>query len=147
MNALMIASGLGWAGNFSTNRPDSPLDVVTYCLQLGLDPTPQDVQGFTALAGAAYRGQNDLVQLLVEKGAKLDVRTSRGWSVTEMAMGHSLRTSVPMQHPDTVALLVKLGAPQLTAVEGEEILGIIKGQAPALRAKKPDPEEVTKAQP
>lgn len=138
VNALMVASGLGWAGNFSINAPDSPLEVVKYCLELGLDPTPRDVQGFTALAGAAYRGQNELVKLLVQKGANLDARTSRGWSVTDMAMGPSLRTSVPVQHPDTVALLISLGAPPLTAVEGEEILGVIKGRAPALREKEAD---------
>lgn len=133
VNALMVASGLGWAGNFSITTNESPLNVVKYCLELGVDATPQDVQGFTALAGAAWRGQNDLVKVLVEHGAKLDARTSRGWSVTDMAMGPSLRTSVPVQHPDTARLLVSLGAPPLTAVEGEEILGIIKGQAPALR--------------
>jgi len=135
-NALMVAAGLGWAGNFSINAGDSPLDVVKYCLELGVDPTPQDVQGFTALAGAAWRGQNELVKLLVEKGAKLDARTTRGWSVTDMAMGPSLRTSVPIQHPDTAQLLTSLGAPPLTTVEGEEILGIIKGEAPALKAAK-----------
>lgn len=133
VNALMVASGLGWAGNFSVTTGESSYAVVKYCLELGLDPTPQDVQGFSALAGAAWRGQNDLVRLLVGNGAKLDVRTSRGWSVTDMAMGPSLRTSVPMKHPDTAELLVSLGAPPPTAVEGEEILGIIKGKAPALR--------------
>jgi ankyrin repeat protein len=134
-NAISVASGLGWAGNFSMNGPDTPYAVVKYCLELGVDPTLQDVQGFTALAGAAYRGQNDLVELLTQHGAKLDARTSRGWSVTDMAMGPALRTSVPVQHPDTVALLMKLGAPPLTNVEGEEILGIIRGTAPALRSK------------
>jgi ankyrin repeat protein len=126
VNALMVAAGLGWNGNFSTQGPNTALDTVQYCLELGLDPTPQDVQGYTALAGAAYRGDNELVKLLVEKGAKLDARTSRGWSVTDMANGPSLRSSVPVAHPYTVALLLKLGAPALTPVEGEEILGIIR---------------------
>ncbi|HUE02332.1 MAG TPA: ankyrin repeat domain-containing protein [Bryobacteraceae bacterium] len=133
---LMVAAGLGWNGNYSKNAPTSALDAVRYCLELGLDPTPKDVQGFTALAGAAYRGDNELVKLLVEKGAKMDVRTVRGWSVTDMANGPSLRSSVPMKHPETVALLVQLGAPPLTAVEGEEILGIIR-RRPATAANKP----------
>jgi ankyrin repeat protein len=115
------------------------LEAVKYCLELGLEATPQDVQGYTALAGAAYRGDNDLVKLLVEKGAKLDVKTGRGWSVTDMANGPSLRSSVPMKHPETVALLEQLGAPPLTAVEGEEILGIIR-RRPAAAANKPDSE-------
>jgi ankyrin repeat protein len=124
--ALMVAAGLGWAGNFSKNAPDSALDAAKYCLELGLPVDTKDVQGYTALAGAAYRGENELVNLLVAKGAPVDARTSRGWSVTDMANGPSLRTSVPLAHPDTVALLRKLGAPELTAIDGEEILGIIK---------------------
>jgi hypothetical protein len=34
-----------------------------------------------------------------------------------------LRSSVPLAHPETIALLLKIGAPELTAVEGETILG------------------------
>lgn len=143
-NALMVAAGIGWNGNFSTQGPDSALDTVKYCLELGLDPTVRDVQGYTALAGAAYRGDNDLVNLLVQKGAKLDARSSRGWSVTDMANGPSLRSSVPVKHPETVALLLKLGAPPLTAIEGEEILGIIRRRPAAPTAStstKTDPSQ------
>jgi hypothetical protein len=78
----------------------------------------------------------------VSKGAKLDFRTARGWSVTDMANGPSLRTSVPLSHPDTIALLTKIGAPPLLKIEGEEILGVIKGKAPALKHD----EEAAKSQ-
>jgi len=54
-----------------------------------------------------------------------------------MANGPALRTSVPVAHPDTVALLLNLGAPQLTAVEGEEILGIIR-RRPATKTDAPE---------
>ena len=126
---LMVAAGLGWAGNFSTNAPGTtPLEAVKYCVELGLDiNAPQDiVGGYTALMGAAYIGNNELVEYLVKSGAKLDPHNKRGWSVTDMANGPSLRSSVPLKHPETVALLEKLGAPKLSTVEGEEILGIIK---------------------
>ena len=132
VNALMVAAGLGWNGNFSTQGPDTALDAVKYCLLLGLDPTPQDVQGYTALAGAAYRGDNELVKLLVSRGAKLDARNDRGWSVTDMANGPSLRSSVPVPHLATVTLLLSLGAPPLTPHDNEEILGIIR-QKPGAR--------------
>lgn len=134
-NALMVAAGLGWAGNFSVDAPFTPLEAVKYCLELGLHVNLHEAQGYTALAGAAYRGDNGLVKLLVEHGAQLDARTSRGWSVTDMANGPSIRTSVPVAHPDTVALLRKLGAPELTAVDGEEILGIIKRRPAAKESK------------
>ena len=121
--ALMVAAGLGYAGNFSQNLPDSWLAAVKYCLELGLDINAADNQGYTALHGASYRGDNDLVTFLVEKGARLDARTKRGWSVTDMANAPSLRSSVPLAHPETIALLLKVGAPPLTPIEGETILG------------------------
>jgi ankyrin repeat protein len=132
--ALMVAAGLGYAGNFSQNLPGSWLAAVNYCLELGLDLNAADNQGYTALHGAAYRGDNELVKFLVDKGAKLDARTKRGWSVTDMANGPSLRSSVPLAHPDTVALLTSLGAPQLTAVVGETILGSGRTARPAAKA-------------
>ena len=120
---LMVAAGLGYAGNFSQSLPDSWLAAVKYCLEVGLDINAVDNQGYTALHGAAYRGDNDLVKFLVGKGAKLDARTKRGWSVTDMANAPSLRSSVPLAHPETIALLLNLGAPSLTKIEGETILG------------------------
>jgi ankyrin repeat protein len=121
---LMLAAGVGWAGNFSRNAPDSAIDAVRYCIELGLDVNTQDVTGYTALAGAAWRGDNELIRLLVDKGAKLDPRTHRGWSVTDMATGPYLRTTGSTPHLDTVELLLKLGAPPLTPHPDEDILGL-----------------------
>jgi ankyrin repeat protein len=122
--ALMLAAGVGWAGNFTRNAPDSALAAARYCLELGLDPNAQDVTGYTALMGAAWRGDEELIQLLVDRGAKLDTRTHRGWSATDMATGPYLRTTGATPHPNTVALLLKLGAPALTPHPHEDILGL-----------------------
>ena len=122
--ALMLAAGVGWAGNFTSNARDSALDAARYCLELGLDVNAQDVTGYTALMGAAWRGDDDLVRLLIERGAKLDARTHRGWSATDMATGPYLRTTGATPHPNTVALLLKLGAPALTPHPHEDILGL-----------------------
>ena len=82
-----------------------------------------------------------MVQYLVDKGARLDVRTELGWSVTDMANGPYLRSSVPVKHPKTVALLRDLGAPELIQVDDEEILGIIKRkiEVPEQPQKQPNP--------
>ena len=133
--AMMMAAGVGWSGNFSRNAPDSALDAVSYCVELGLDVNTQDVTGYTALGGAAWRGDNALVNYLAAKGAKLDVRTHRGWSVTDMATGPYLRTTGGSAHPDTVELLLKLGAPELTPHPDEDVLGAIR--RPAQKADKP----------
>lgn len=124
---LMVAVGIGWSGNYSTNAPDGSLAAAKYLVdELGLDVNAADKEGFTPLMGAAWRGDNALVQYLVDKGARVDARNERGWAVTDMANGPSLRSSVPLAYPETIALLQKLGAPPPVKVDDEEILGIIK---------------------
>ena len=43
-------------------------------LDLGLDPNHANNDGRTALMGAAMKGRNEVIQLLVDRGAKLDAR-------------------------------------------------------------------------
>jgi uncharacterized protein len=105
---LMVAAGLGWTGNFTQNAPDSWLEAVKYCLSLGADVNAVDRKGFTAIHGAASRGDNEVVQYLVDQGARVDVVNKDGNSPADMAFGPS-RFFIPK--PETVALLVKLGSP------------------------------------
>ena len=67
---LMAAAGIGWAANWSVNAPYPDVDAVKYCVELGNDVNAADNRGFTALHGAAYLGNNDMVNFLVEKGAR-----------------------------------------------------------------------------
>jgi uncharacterized protein len=108
---LMVAAGVGWAANFTQNAPGSWMDAVRYCLELGLDVNAKDLFGYTAMHGAAYRGDNDVVKLLADRGAKMDGKSRAGYSVTDMANGPKLNAHLPIEHPETVALLMKLGAP------------------------------------
>ena len=108
---LIVAAGLGWGANASRNAPDSWMAAVKYCLELGADVNAKDNYNYTALHGAAYRGDNEMVQFLVDKGAKLDVRSKKGQTVTDMANGPMVNAHLPTEHPDTIALLEKLGAP------------------------------------
>lgn len=124
--ALAAAAGVGWNGNYSTNAPNSFMAAAKYLVEdLHVDLNVVDTSGYTAVMGAAYRGDNEMVEYLIAKGARLDVKTKRGWSVTDMANGPYLRSSFPIPHPETVALLQKLGAPALLKVQDEEILGVI----------------------
>jgi len=122
---LAVSAGVGWAGNFSTNAPDAFLPATRFLLEeIKLDPNLPNKAGYTALMGAAWRGDNELIQYLVTKGAKLDVRNERGWSATDMANGPFIRgTQVAVRHPETIAFLKKLGAPDLVDTEDEEVLG------------------------
>jgi ankyrin repeat protein len=105
--ALMVSSGMGWAANFSINAPDAWLEATKYCVQLGADVNAVDAKGYTALHGAAYIGNHELIQYLVDKGADVKAVAKDKNTVADMANGPN-RFGIP--HPDTVALLEKLGS-------------------------------------
>jgi uncharacterized protein len=107
---LIAAAGVGWGANFHRNLPDAWVDAVRYCLALGLDPNAKDVNGYTAVHGAAYRGDNEMIKLLVESGARLDVKSKFGFP-TDMANGPKVNAHLPIDQPESLALLMKLGAP------------------------------------
>src|SRR5262245_3860406 len=104
---LIVAAGLGWVGNFSSNAPGQWMNAVKFCIEHGADINAVDSKGYTALHGAAIRGDNDLVKYLLEKGAKIDAVTKAGDSVADMANG-PFEHAIP--HPDTREMLIKLGA-------------------------------------
>jgi ankyrin repeat protein len=104
---LMVAVGLGWALNFSRNAPDAWMAAATYCLDLDSDVNAVDDKGYTALHGAAFRGDDAMIQFLVKSGAKVDVKAKKGDTVADMANG-PFHHSIP--HPETIALLEKLGS-------------------------------------
>lgn len=104
---LMAAAGIGWAANWSVNAPEPLINAVKYCVELGNDINAVDNRGYTALHGAAYLGDNDMVNYLVSKGAKVDVRSKAGDTVADMANGP---TRFGQPHLETVALLEKLGS-------------------------------------
>jgi ankyrin repeat protein len=106
---LMVAAGIGWSGNFTQNAPESFLEAAKLCVELGNDVNAVEKRkGYTALQGAASRGDDEMVQYLVDQGAKVDVVNKDGNSAADMAFGPS-RFFIPS--PSTVELLVKLGSP------------------------------------
>ena len=119
---LMVASGIGWVEGVTYEwSPQQTLDAVKLILQLGADVNAQDtLDGRTALMGAAHKGRNDVVQLLVDHGADPSLRDigSRdsvhvlagvSWQAIDYADG-LVRVGVQssIAHPETAALLRKL---------------------------------------
>ena len=104
---LMVCSGLGWGANFSMNVPDGWIPAVKYALELGGDVNAKDAKGYSALHGASYIGNNELVKFLVDQGADVKAVAKDKNTVADMANGPN-RFGIP--HPETVALLEKLGS-------------------------------------
>jgi ankyrin repeat protein len=105
--ALMAAAGIGWGYHYSMNAPDSWMAAVKYCVQLGADVNAADDKGYTALHGAAYLGNHEMINYLIEKGADVKAVAKDKNTVADMANGPT-RFGIP--HPETVALLEKLGS-------------------------------------
>jgi ankyrin repeat protein len=123
VTALQVAAGIGWVEGITYEwSPASTLEAVKMLLDLGLDPNVQADTGRTALHGAAHKGRPDVVQVLVDHGARLDIRDygntdNRGskelavhtWLPVDYADGLvrvGVQSAIP--HPETGLLIRKL---------------------------------------
>jgi len=129
MTPLMAAAGMGSAPQANRRNltvfdggkvEDERLVVqaVTTALRLGADVNAVTRAGDTALHSAASMGYDAVVQLLVDRGARLNVKNARGQTPLATltagrgaAAGGAPATGVrPVAHPSTADLLRKLGA-------------------------------------
>ena len=122
VTALQVAAGIGWVEGITYEwSEDATLEAVKMLLDLGLDPNAQADTGRTALHGAAHKGRPAVVQVLVDHGAKLNIRDygntdNRGgklaihtWEPVDYADGLvrvGVQSAIP--HPETGLLLRKL---------------------------------------
>lgn len=104
---LLAAGGVGWAANWTANAPWPRLEAVEFLLAQGADLKTVDVKGYTALHGAAFRGDNEMVKYLLAQGADIHAKTKDGDTVADLANGLFEHATV---HPDTVVLLESLGS-------------------------------------
>ena len=108
---LMAASGVGYAEGFAANshriHPAGWMPAIKYLVEeVGLDVNARDHDGNTALHHAASRGDNEMIQYFLSKGADLKAVNREGQNVADMANGPVQRTQ---PYPETLALLEKLG--------------------------------------
>ncbi len=109
---ILAASGEAYGWSFTANShryaPTGMLAAVRYLVdELHADVNARDADGNTPLHNAASRGDNDMVKFLVSKGADVTALNRKGQTVADMANGPFQRTQ---PFPETIALLVKLGA-------------------------------------
>ena len=124
VSALEVASGIAWVEGVTYEwSPEQNLEAVKMILDLGVDPNSQDEDGRAALHGAAHKGRNAVIQLLVDRGAKLDLHDKgsrdtvngdmKGVTWLPLAYAQGLvRVGVQsaIAHPDTAAFIKKLMA-------------------------------------
>jgi ankyrin repeat protein len=106
---LMAAAGVNWVvAQTYTESLQARLDAVALCLELGADVNATNSMGLTALLGAVNRGSNDIIELLVARGARLDITDKEGRTPLRWAEGVFLAAVGAERKPATIALLEKL---------------------------------------
>ena len=106
---LMVASGVGIHSPGEDPGTEAEARAcVELAIELGGDPNAVDERGETPLHGAAYRGANSIVDLLVAHGADtFDQENVEGWTPLRIARG-VFRTATFKEAPHTAALLAEL---------------------------------------
>jgi ankyrin repeat protein len=114
VNAVTDYGGIAIAGEAQVLLHRHPLNLAEYA-----DKGLGDMRwgGSTALHGAALRGADSIVRLLVEKGARVDAPNKLGWTPLTVANGVFV-ANTEKRWPSTVALLQDLEGQSRTAGPG-----------------------------
>ena len=113
--ALLLLAGAGWPLGQGYIRSDEEIIAALDLLveELEMDVNAATTEGITPLIGAVFKGTNNVVQYLVDHGAKLDVKDASGRSVITWAQGIAANEGQPPRPmPETEKLLRELMAKQ-----------------------------------
>jgi len=72
---LQVASGIGWVEGVTYEwSKEANVETVKLLLSLGADPNAQAETGRAALHGAGHKGSTAVIQVLVDAGARVDIK-------------------------------------------------------------------------
>jgi uncharacterized protein len=109
--ALLLLAGAGWPLGQGYIRSDeeivASLDLLV--VELGMDVNAATGEGITGVMAAVFKGTNNVIEYLVAKGARLDVKDNKGHSILDWAAGIAANEGQPPRpQPESEALVRKL---------------------------------------
>jgi ankyrin repeat protein len=113
--ALLLLAGAGWPLGQGYLRSEEEITAALKLLveDLGLDVNAATTEGITPVIGAVFKGDNHVVQYLVDHGARLDVKDKAGRDVITWAQGIAANEGQPPRpQPETEKLVRELMAKQ-----------------------------------
>ena len=107
---VMAASGLNRGIGESPTTEEQALAAVRFLFELGADAKGATTTGENALFGAAYRGWNTLLALLIDKGADVNAVSKAGVTPWLAASGYGDRLGGVLYNNEGADLLLAHGA-------------------------------------
>jgi ankyrin repeat protein len=109
--ALLLLTGAGWPLGQGFIRSDEEIIAALDLLigEYGMDVNSTTNEGITGLMAAVFKGTNNVVEYLVEKGADLGAVDNEGRTILTWAKGIAANTGQPPRpQPESEALVRKL---------------------------------------
>jgi ankyrin repeat protein len=113
--SLLLLAGAGWPLGQGYIRPEEEVTAALDLLveEFGMDVNAATKEGITPVICAVFKGDNFVVQYLVDHGARLDVKDAEGRSVITWAQGIAANDGQPPRpQPETEKLVRELMAKQ-----------------------------------
>jgi uncharacterized protein len=108
--AIMAAAGLNRSVGESALTEAQVMAAVKVLIDLGADARGETTLGENALFGAAYRGWNTVLELLIEKGANVNAMSTAGITPWLAASGYGDRLGGVLYNTEGAKILLAHGA-------------------------------------
>ena len=109
-NAILAATGLNRGIGEIIDDEDRALEAVKFLLDLGVDPKAVTTFNENALFGPGYRGWNRMLELLIEKGADVNIVNKAGVTPYLAASGFGDRLGGVLYNKAGADILLRHGA-------------------------------------
>jgi ankyrin repeat protein len=109
--ALLLLTGAGWPLGQGYIRSDAEIEAALDLLvdRFGMDVNAATAEGVTPLMAAVFKGTNNVVRYLVERGADLDAKDNEGRDALVWSRGVAPNMGQPpRRQPETERLLLEL---------------------------------------